>query len=115
MPRPWLPSSNRGCARCTPATALRVAPAGACGGSVLAVATAMQQRVVLYLDLDDTVISWTGGVPAGAPGLREFLLWALDVFEVRWLTRWARDGRMEARLVRDLAKMSGVPVRRLQA
>jgi hypothetical protein len=73
------------------------------------------QRAVLYLDLDDTVISWAAGFPAGAPGLREFLIWALETFEVRWLTRWARTGAMEPRLLADLAAMSGVPVERLAA
>ncbi|HEX2167153.1 MAG TPA: hypothetical protein VHG09_07925, partial [Longimicrobiales bacterium] len=74
----------------------------------------MQQRPVLYLDLDDTVISWEGGSPSGAAGLREFLLWALETFEVRWLSRWARDGRMSPKLIHDLAKMSGVAEHRLE-
>lgn len=73
----------------------------------------MHQRAVLYLDLDDTVIVWKDGNPSGAPGLREFLLWALDTFEVRWLTRWTRTGRMDHRLLRDLATMSNVPSARL--
>jgi hypothetical protein len=68
---------------------------------------------VLYLDLDDTVIIWRDGFPSGAPGLCEFLTWALDTFEVRWLTRWARDGVMQPRLINDLARMSGVPAERL--
>ena len=73
----------------------------------------MQQRPVLYLDLDDTVIAWSDGTPSGAPGVHEFLTWALDTFEVRLLSRWARTGIMEPRLVRDLARMSGVPPERL--
>lgn len=68
----------------------------------------MQQRPVLYLDLDDTVISWKDGSPSGAAGLREFLVWALQTFQVRWLSRWARNGCMDPGLLRDLAKMSGV-------
>lgn len=74
----------------------------------------MRQQPVLYLDLDDTVISWKDGAPSGAPGLTEFLLWALDTFEVRWLSRWARDGRMQPGLIQDLATMSNVPVERLR-
>jgi hypothetical protein len=73
----------------------------------------MQLRPVLYLDLDDTVIRWTDGVPSGAAGIREFLHWALDAFEVRWLTRWARNGVMEPRLLHDLERMSAVPASRL--
>lgn len=71
-------------------------------------------RPVLYLDLDDTVVSWQGGSPQPAPGVRDFLLWALDRFEVRWLTSWAPNGRMAPRLVRDLSRLTGVPVARLR-
>lgn len=81
----------------------------------LACRAIMRQRTVLYLDLDDTLISWASGAPVGGAGLRDFLLWALDAFEVRWLTRWARTGRMPPRLLRDLASLSGVPVERLAA
>lgn len=74
----------------------------------------MSMRPVLYLDLDDTVISWADGGPRPAPGVGEFLLWALDTFEVRWLTRWARDGDMDPGLLRDLAKLTSVPEDRLR-
>lgn len=68
-------------------------------------------RPALYLDLDDTLIAWPdgrGGSPRGARGGREFLEWALQWYEVRWLTTWCPDGRMEAGLLRDLAKMLGM-------
>lgn len=71
------------------------------------------ERPVLYLDLDDTVLSWQDGSPAAGRGVREFLLWALDRFEVRWLTRWARDGCMDPGLLKDLGKLTGVDPERL--
>jgi hypothetical protein len=73
----------------------------------------MTGRPVLYLDLDDTVLTWADGEPAPAEGVREFLLWALDRFEVRWLTRWARDGRMDPGLLEDLCSLTGVETDRL--
>jgi hypothetical protein len=60
---------------------------------------------VLYLDVDDTLVSWRGGNPHAGPGAREFLLWALERYEVRWLTTWCPNGAMEDRLLADLAKM----------
>lgn len=60
---------------------------------------------VLYLDLDDTLISWRGGNPHAAPGARDFMLWALEHYEVRWLTTWCPNGEMEKSLLADLCKM----------
>lgn len=74
-------------------------------------------RPVLYLDLDDTLIAWPdgrAGSPRGARGGRELLEWALERYEVRWLTTWCPDGRMEGGLLRDLARMLGMPPRALQ-
>lgn len=65
----------------------------------------MNPRPVLYLDLDDTLISWEGGNPHAAPGAQEFILWALEEYEVRWLTTWCPDGRMDGKLLGSLAKM----------
>lgn len=73
----------------------------------------MEPRAVLYLDLDDTILTWADGSPAPGAGVREFLLWALGHFEVRWLTRWARDGTMEPGLLRDLSKLTEVETERL--
>lgn len=70
----------------------------------------MDPRPVLYLDLDDTLVAWQDDRPRGASGAGEFLRWALDAYEVRWLTTWCPDGRMEERLLRDLATMMKMPV-----
>lgn len=75
----------------------------------------MFESAVLYLDLDDTILTWKDGSPAPGPGVRDFLLWALDRFEVRWLTRWARDGCMSSDLLTDLAKLTGVEEERLRS
>lgn len=69
---------------------------------------------VLYLDLDDTIVSWADGSPRPGRGATEFLLWALDRFEVRWLTTWCPDGRMDPALLADLSKLTDVPVDRLR-
>lgn len=70
-------------------------------------------RPVLYLDIDDTLLSWTTGSPAAVPGTERFLRWALDRFEVRWLSRWCPGGSMSEELLRDLSKMVGIDAERL--
>lgn len=74
----------------------------------------MRLPPVLYLDLDDTIISWASGRPHAAPGAREFILWALDHFEVRWLTTWCPNGEMEDRLLHDLCTMLDLSPDRLR-
>lgn len=63
---------------------------------------------MLYLDLDDTLVSWADGNPRPATGGREFLLWALSRFEVRWLTTWCPDGRMPEERIADLSRIFGL-------
>ncbi len=60
---------------------------------------------VLYLDIDDTLLNWADGKPRPVPGTHAFMRWALDHFEVRWLTRWCPSGTMPEHLLVDLAKM----------
>lgn len=69
----------------------------------------MRSNPVLYLDLDDTILSWASGRPTAAPGAREFVRWAIERFEVRWLTRWCPGGEMEDKLLGDLCKMLQLP------
>lgn len=56
----------------------------------------MNEKPVMYLDIDDVLLDWSGGgmIPRAAEGAREFLLWALEHYEVRWLTYWAPNGRL---------------------
>lgn len=70
-------------------------------------------RPVLYLDLDDTLLSWADGEPRAVPSSGSFMEWALARFEVRWLTRWCPSGEMPEDLLGDLAKMLGVDPARL--
>jgi hypothetical protein len=62
-------------------------------------------RPVLYLDIDDTLVTYSRGRPEAAPGARDFLLWALEHFEVRWLTTWCPSGTMDPDLSRDFCHM----------
>lgn len=75
-------------------------------------------RPVLYLDVDDTLLTfsedaWAGRGLIGNPnemvagdGARELVEWALEHMEVRWLTWWCPSGVMQreaaARLGRAL-------------
>lgn len=47
-------------------------------------------KPILYLDVDDTLLIWPG--PVAGCGAREFLRWAKQHFEVRWLTMWCPRG-----------------------
>lgn len=50
---------------------------------------------VLYLDVDDTLIVWTDNVLGfGAPRAADFINWALEHFEIRWLTMWCPSGTL---------------------
>jgi hypothetical protein len=69
----------------------------------------MDGRPVLYLDIDDTLISWEGGRPRAAPGARDFVVWALEHFDVRWLTTWCPEGEMAPGLLHDLCRMLDLP------
>lgn len=68
----------------------------------------MRVLPVLYLDLDDTLVSWQGGSPRAAAGAGEFLRWAMERYEVRWLTTWCPNGEMQESLLRDLCKLLGL-------
>jgi hypothetical protein len=65
----------------------------------------VSERPVLYLDVDDTLIMWNDAHPYGkaAPWAREFVLWAVEHCEVRWLTMWCPAGRMAPHREAELA------------
>lgn len=74
----------------------------------------MEWRPVLYLDIDDTLLTYRSGTPEAAPGAADFLQWALEHFEVRWLTKWCPSGEMEERLLSDFRKMLPLAAERVQ-
>lgn len=63
---------------------------------------------MLYLDIDDTLLSWASGNPRPVAATEGFLRWALERFEVRWLSRWCPSGVMTDALLGDLSNMVGV-------
>jgi hypothetical protein len=69
------------------------------------------QRPIMYLDVDDTLIrryGWVDGeytfIGKGAPDAGEFVKWAVRNFEVRWLTLRCPTGTMEPDALRELAR-----------
>lgn len=63
----------------------------------------MKERV-LYLDIDDTLIRWTNDENGiAAPNAAKFVMWALEHFEVRWLTMWCPIGTLEEHRAEDLS------------
>lgn len=84
-------------------------------------------RPVMYLDVDDTILTsndaiWEatyGNLPKGyvvpadtiipAPGAGEFLEWATEHYEVRWLTFKCPSGVMHPWWVKTLARALKVP------
>lgn len=88
----------------------------------------MAERPVMYLDVDDTLLSmhesflpteprilrstwrYYGFAP---PGVREFVEWALDHFEIRWLTWWCGSHEMAEEQLARLAGEVGVPAEAL--
>lgn len=76
-------------------------------------------KPVLYLDVDDTLMRFPNnpkrykglepfqGLPA--PGVEDFLKWAREFCEVRWLTMWATRGTMHPDLEEKLARWLKVP------
>lgn len=57
----------------------------------------------MYLDVDDSILIWSDKSNGfGAPKVAEFIVWALEHFEVRWLTMWAVSGRMNKEGAQEL-------------
>jgi len=66
----------------------------------------MSKSRVMYLDIDDTLIVW-GTVKHGekAPYATEFVRWALEHFEIRWLTMWCPIGSLLPKRAADLSAL----------
>jgi hypothetical protein len=55
------------------------------------------KKPIMYLDIDDTIIVWTNHIAGfAAPKADEFIKWALEHFEVRWLTMWTPSGELSS-------------------
>jgi hypothetical protein len=66
---------------------------------------------VMYLDVDDTLIVWSNDVMGfGAPRAADFVNWALEHFEVRWLTMWCPSGRMRQEGAEELSYRFGYKI-----
>lgn len=58
--------------------------------------SSIQKPRVMMLDIDDTLLVWTRDARGwAAPRAAEFVHWALEHFEVRWLTMWCPSGRLQ--------------------
>lgn len=59
---------------------------------------------ILYLDVDDTLLVWTNDfVGFAAPRAADFVHWALEHFEIRWLTMWCPSGRLQPHGAEELS------------
>ena len=64
----------------------------------------MEKPRVLYLDIDDTLLVWTNGQQGfAAPLAAEFVRWADEHFEVRWLTMWCPSGKLRQEGAEELS------------
>lgn len=71
-----------------------------------------KQDILLFLDIDDTLLRFDSSSPAheiglAAPYAPEFVLWALEHFEVRWLTMWCPCGILEEHRAKELSGLFG--------
>ncbi len=59
---------------------------------------------ILYLDVDDTLLVWTNSQQGfAAPMAAEFIHWANEHFEVRWLTAWCPSGKLRQHGAEELS------------
>lgn len=75
-------------------------------------------RSVMYLGIDDTLLRYPDGRdarPVPTPGAGEFLAWALDTHEVRWLSRRCPSGTMNDEMKERLSRLPGLEVGRLDS
>lgn len=72
----------------------------------------MKKDKVMYLDIDDTMlidelVGRKTVIKKFAPGTVEFLNWASEHFEIRWLTFWCMNGTMAIPAAKELSEISG--------
>lgn len=71
------------------------------------------ERPVLYVDVDDTLIVHARDGSRPAPQATAFLEWAVDAFDLRWLSYWAPAGVLDDRDLESLSRMLDMDARRL--
>lgn len=64
-------------------------------------------KPVMFLDIDDTLLIWGEIGGFAAPGAVEFMRWAVQHWEVRWLTMWCPSGRLEPHGAAELSYRFG--------
>jgi hypothetical protein len=69
----------------------------------------------MFLDVDGVLWDFPPGEgfgepPVAARGVSEFFDFAMEHFEVRWLTWWAPTGTMDHQSIYDLSMLIGVPM-----
>lgn len=68
-------------------------------------------KPILYLDIDGVILTYKRLTQLGpALGLKDFMRFALEHFEVRWCTSWAISGVMSPTNLDDLANLTKLPV-----
>lgn len=68
-------------------------------------------KPILYLDIDGVCVTFIRLTQHGpALGLKSFMNFVLQHYEVRWCTTWATSGTMSPTRLEDLAKITGLPV-----
>lgn len=68
----------------------------------------IQKSRLMYLDVDDTILVWSNAaIGYGAPRAADFINWALEHFEVRWLTMWCPSGKMRMEGCEELSYRLG--------
>lgn len=66
--------------------------------------TSELKKRILYLDIDDTLLVWTNDIGGfAAPRAADFVHWALEHFEIRWLTLWCPSGRLQPHGAEELS------------
>lgn len=68
-------------------------------------------KPILYLDVDGVILTHEKRTQLGpALGLKDFMHFALEHFEVRWCTSWAISGVMSPKNLEDLVNITKLPI-----
>lgn len=70
-------------------------------------------RPIIYLDVDGVLNKFPVDSATAANGAAEFMKWALDFGEVRWLTYWCPSGIMPLQAIVWLSNTMGISPNKL--